>query len=236
MKRIVALMLAGVILLAGCGGEVDVGNGVLDVPIYEPEQIDPEPEIISEPLNDNKQPELFNYIGLTFNELMEKEPELESAETQWFTVNFYGLKRHNSHIQYNFYGSGTFVRPDVKDAGAEKGNEIRVYSVIVTVSDVFPETTDGMLLDDFLAAIGVTEYEYFYDFDGGYSWATRGIIDFDYDGLYYAIDVSESEEYENYERLKYMCHSFRVLVSNSEIAVANNAPLIEYLDAHGWDR
>jgi len=164
-------------------------------------------------------------IGKTYNELISEYPELDDFSGIYWFLHAYTVSALNGNIHYHFYSSqGDDDR--VNQVGADFGDELRVAGVIAPIGDIFPNTTDNMPFDDFFAAIGVTDYEY--DYTNPDWFSGRHFIIFNLNNLGYSIFVQETEEFNNFEKLKHISHDLMISVRNNEIFDANTIVLKNY--------
>jgi len=143
----------------------------------------------------------ISYFGKTFNEMIEKYPELIIVEGRDMpTSDDCSVKMPDKEIYYGFYSSQ--FGPPLTEASIEYGDEIRVSSVTATVGDVFTETSDNMPLDEFLASIGITEFRYYYFDDNNAN------IFFHYGDMICDIDTFNNKEIAEYGELRTINRDF----------------------------
>jgi len=247
MKKIFTIILVAVILLSvtSCNGSESVSNTErtttattittttssetttteMNVTISEATDTETSTDVV-EIANEEPPYDLdINNIGKTFNEMLEKYPELIIEGKSWGWVYEHCLKIPNSEFYYYFYGYEIYS-PQLEDVRINFGDELKVAGVIAPVGDIFPYTTDVMLADEFFATIGVLEYEH--DYESDVSWFARSYIYFNYNDMFCVINALEKDEFGRYKELENIKHSFLVFYKNEEIVKSNNKVLYKY--------
>ncbi|MDR3238974.1 MAG: hypothetical protein LBT44_02660 [Clostridiales bacterium] len=118
--------------------------------------------------------------------------------------------------KYSYYFLSRQSPPSLEEMAVKYGDKLKCAGFVTTVGVLFPQTTDGMTLEDFFAKLNVSEYEY-----GTYGPVT-GWITFNYNGRSVKLGTFESEDrYTNYKPTTKMKSSYPVIICEDSLVSAN---------------